>query len=266
MIKTPDSRSINTFFGSCKSCDLKARCAENGRSAEYFTINGCCPPEMLDSFHNGRTFIALRGKLHSGKSTIASIIKDVIENDDNYIVKILPLAEPLYIAQNSFGSPLGECPNCHKLSLGFVETCGYCGSENGLNTLVKHRRFLQEMGELVRTWFGDKVLGYRLLARINEVESEMKNKEVVTICDDPRTKYDFDMLCALNAIVISVQTPDELRHERGNKNGTASDIAEQHRLETELDNYGGSDFVIIDRNDEEDIKMQVKCILDQIIS
>lgn len=165
----------------------------------------------------------LSGKAESGKSTVAKIMKDNLQNK-----KVITLAYASYLKMYA------------------KEIIGWDGNEN-----TKPRELLQQLGvELIKNNIDDKMLIRRIIEDIN-VYSYFY--DVIIISDARFTEEIEDIKNIFNDVTVI--------HIKGLDNNLTEE-QKKHATEISLDNYNNYDYEIDNTNSIDELKDRIKEILE----
>jgi len=143
---------------------------------------------------------AITGKMGTGKSTMCKRIVAALEPS---VFVTLKFAKPIYDALSIFGQE------------------------------KKHRRFMQQLGDIARFNFGDDIfeqLFEKQYSNFIDMAAPYRGQTVVLACDDCRFMGEYTLLKRLGFLVIKLVTDDVIRRQRISTWGNTG-----HRSETELD-------------------------------
>jgi len=170
--------------------------------------------------------VIMLGKLRSGKTTCANLVKELVNENLGYKLINKPLAAPIYAELYEFYE------------------------KHGL-VLRKNRRFMEGVGEALNDDYpgGDKIV---------ELYAESFNPSEHIIVEDCRRKTQADFFRKYNAIFIRIKSNDEIRKSRCKP----GEWAEGHITDTELDNYP-VDFEIT--NNGSDLQELRSKVLEQVV-
>jgi dephospho-CoA kinase len=138
--------------------------------------------------------IAIGGQQCAGKSSIASILCNNHYKEST--TRIIKFADPIYTAIDGLGKQ-------------------------------KHRKFMQEYGDLAKKHFGEHVFLERFL---NETE---KSDADVLICDDMRFDFEVDALIENGWDIMFVGADTHIRQKRAEEQGI--ELNDNHNSEAFVD-------------------------------
>lgn len=137
--------------------------------------------------------IALVGRMHAGKTVALNHFMQLSKNYGRTCTSI-KFADPLYEAQHCF------LPS-------------------------KHRRFLQELSDLVKKHFGLNILNEKFTQHLSKIDS------LDVFCDDIRINSEFETAQNLGFVLIGIQASEKIRQMRNPKLFVGSN----HVTEIEID-------------------------------
>ena len=169
--------------------------------------------------------IILTGKAQSGKNSTANIIKKHLEKQNKKTVII------------SYAKYLKDYAK---------EIIGWNGKES-----TKPREFLQQIGvELIKNQIDENML-------INRIKEDIKVYEYfydVIIISDARFKDEIESIKTKNTVVIKIE---------GKENKLTTE-EKNHITEIALDNYNKYDYIIENKTTKQNLKEQIKKIMEEI--
>lgn len=146
--------------------------------------------------------IAIIGEQCAGKTTLAESIKRAVVGTTDMV----KFADPLYDALHAFKQP-------------------------------KHRRFLQELGDLAKMHFGELVFCdiFRKCVGATDIFNLSCSKDEyisMILCDDVRRSYEVQTALDCGFFIVYVSAEREIRKMRAENQGV--DFVEGHNSETEV--------------------------------
>ncbi len=139
--------------------------------------------------------IAIIGQQCAGKTTVANIIKETLEDNGKY-VKTIKFTDPIYKSLKALGQE-------------------------------KHRAFMQEYGDLAKKHFGEMVFVDNFINAVGY----FKYVDAI-ICDDVRRVYELEACLSNGFKIIYIEASQEIKKQRAAAQGFA--FIENHNSETEI--------------------------------
>jgi dephospho-CoA kinase len=174
--------------------------------------------------HNSKIII-LTGKAQSGKNETANIIKKYLEKQNNKTIII------------SYAKYLKDYAK---------EITNWNGKES-----TKPREFLQQLGvELIKNKIDEDFL-------INRIKEDIKIYEYffdTIIISDARFISEIEAIKTKNKIVIKIE----------GKENKLTKLEKEHITEKALDNYNNYDYIIQNKTTKQELKKQIKQIMEEI--